>query len=113
MTRIDTGITRSGDTCDKWLVVDDVEVPIYEFKPLLRDLSHFKQDHIALVKEFIGTGRWCDEYDNYFDIWFYYSGAVQDTVLQCPYEIVQFFFKNHFDVFGLIGAGFASELKQF
>jgi hypothetical protein len=88
------------------------EEHIWMFKPLLRDLSQFEQDHINLVKEFIGIGKWCDEYDNYFDIWFYYSEMVQDLVLQCPYEIAQFFFKNHYDVFGLIDAGLASELNN-
>jgi hypothetical protein len=79
-------------------------------RPLLMPLSHFKYDDIDLVKEHIGLGQWCDNYDQYFDIWFENPNRVQTLILQCPYEIIQFFFKRHFDVFGLIEAGLAEEI---
>ena len=80
-------------------------------KPLLKPLSQFEYDHIVQVKEHLGLGQWCDDYDQYFDAWFDDAESVQKLVLQCPYEIMQFFLECHFDIFGLIDAGLATELR--
>lgn len=80
-------------------------------KPLLKPLSQFEYDHIIQVKEHLGLGQWCDHYDQYFDAWFDDAESVSKLVLQCPYEIMQFFLECHFDVFGLIDAGLATELR--
>lgn len=80
-------------------------------KPLLKPLSQFEYDHIIQVKEHLGLGQWCDHYDQYFDAWFDDAESVHKLVLQCPYEIMQFFLECHFDVFGLINAGLATELR--
>ena len=81
-------------------------------KPILKPLSIFgDSDDLRKVHEFIGLGGWCDHYDQYFDAWFDDAESVQKLVLQCPYEIMQFFLECHFDVFGLIDAGLATELR--
>jgi hypothetical protein len=87
------------------------EEHIWMYKPLLKPLSQFEYDHIIQVKEYLGLGQWCDHYDQYFDAWFDDAESVQKLVLQCPYEIMQFFLECHFDVFGLIDAGHATELR--
>ena len=87
------------------------EEHIWMYKPLLKHLSQFEYDHIIQVKKHLGLGQWCDNYDQYFDAWFDDAESVQKLVLQCPYEIMQFFLECHFDVFGLIDAGLATELS--
>ncbi len=87
------------------------EEHIWMYKPMLKPLSLFEYDHIVQIKEHLGLGKWCDHYDQYFDAWFDDAENVQKLVLQCPYEIMQFFLECHFDVFGLINAGLATELS--
>lgn len=79
---------------------------------ILKPLSQFEYDHIIQIKEHLGLGQWCDHYDQYFDAWFDDAESVQKLVLQCPYEIMQFFLECHFDVFGLIPNGLATELSE-
>ena len=69
-------------------------------KIILKPLSDFQ--NIEEVKEFIGLGKWCDAYDNYFDIWFDDICNIEKLILQCPYEIFQYFLSKHYDVFDLI-----------
>lgn len=85
------------------------EEHIWMFRPILKPLSQFEYDHIIQIKEHLGLGKWCDHYDQYFDAWFDDAENVKKMVLQCPYEIMQFFLECHFDVFGLIDAGLAIE----
>jgi hypothetical protein len=87
------------------------EEHIWMYKPMLKSLSQFEYDHIVQIKEHLGLGQWCDHYDQYFDAWFDDAESVQKLVLQCPYEIMQFFLECHFDVFGLIDAGLAMEMS--
>ena len=87
------------------------EEHIWMYRPLLKPLSQFEYDHIIQVREHLGLGQWCDHYDQYFEAWFDDAESVQKLVLQCPYEIMQFFLECHFDVFGLINAGLATELS--
>jgi len=86
---------------------DDYNTSFERVTPLLKPLSQFEYDHIVQIKEHLGLGHWCDHYDQYFDAWFDDDESVQKLVLQCPYEIMQFFLECHFDVFGLIDAGLA------
>jgi hypothetical protein len=88
------------------------EEHIWMFKPILKALSHFEYDHIVQIKEHIGIGQWCDHYDHYFDAWFDDAENVQKLILQCPYDIMQFFLECHFDVFGLIEANLATDLTH-
>ena len=81
------------------------------FKPILRPLSDFEYGHISQIEDYLGLGQWCDNYDKYFDAWFNDAESIQKLVLQAPYEIIQFFFKNHFDVFGLIEQGLAIDIN--
>ena len=87
------------------------EEHIWMYRPLLKPLSQFEYDHIIQVREHLGLGQWCDHYDQYFEAWFDDAESVQKLVLQCPYEIMQFFLECHFDVFGLIDDGLATELS--
>jgi hypothetical protein len=80
-------------------------------KPILRPLSKFEYEDLIKVKEHLGLGKWCDAYDQYFDVWFDDVANVDKLILQCPYEITQFFLEWHFDIFGLIDAGLAVEME--
>ena len=82
------------------------------YKPILRPISKFgDSDDLRKVHEFIGLGKWCEAYDDYFNAWFDDAGNVDKLVLQAPYEVFQFFLANHYDVFGLIPKGLAVEEK--
>jgi hypothetical protein len=85
---------------------------IWMFKPILRPLSEFEYDHIVQIKEHLGIGQWCDYYDTYFDAWFDDIANIDKLVLQCPYEIMQFFLKCHFDIFNLIPQGLAISIND-
>lgn len=79
-------------------------------KPILQSLSGFNDNELVYVKEYIGHGKWCEAYDQYFDIWFDNAPNVHKLVLQAPYEIFQYFLSEHYDVFGLIDNGLAIEI---
>jgi len=82
---------------------------IWMFKPLLRPLSQFGDSgDLRKVNEFIGLGKWCDAYDEYFQAWFNDSANINKLVLQAPYEIFQYFLSEHYDVFSLIENGLAT-----
>lgn len=83
-----------------------------KFKPILRPLSEFEYDHIVQIKEHLRIGQWCDYYDTYFDAWFDDIANIDKLVLQCPYEIMQFFLKCHFDIFNLIPQGLAISIND-
>ena len=78
--------------------------------PLLIPLSKFENEDLDKVHEFIGIGKWCEAYDQYFDIWFDNTPNIHKLVLQAPYEIFQYFLSEHYDVFGLIDNGLAIEI---
>ena len=81
---------------------------IENIKPILRPISEFgDSDDLRKVHEFIGLGKWCEAYDQYFDVWFNDLANVDKLVLQAPYEIFTYFLANHYDVFGLIPNGLA------
>lgn len=85
------------------LLVGAGGVDFFDIKPILRPLSEFgDSDDLRKVHEFIGLGGWCEAYDHYFDAWFNDACSIDKLVLQAPYEVIQYFFSNHFDVFGLI-----------
>ena len=84
---------------------------IWMFKPILRPLSEFEYDHIVQIKEHLRIGQWCDYYDTYFDAWFDDIANIDKLVLQCPYEIMQFFLECHFDIFNLIPQGLAIDIN--
>lgn len=81
----------------------------FNAKPLLRPLSQFgESDDLRKVHEFIGFGKWCDAYDEYFKAWFDDTASIDVRVLQAPYEIFQYFLSEHYDVFSLIENGLAT-----
>jgi len=81
---------------------------IWMFKPILKPLSEFgESDDLRKVHEFIGFGKWCDAYDEYFKEWFNDSSRIDKLIMQAPYEIFQYFLSEHYDVFGLIKQGLA------
>ena len=85
---------------------------IENIKPIFRPLSEFgNSDDLRKVHEFIGLGKWCEAYDQYFDAWFNDACSVDKLVLQCPYDVLQYFFSNHYDVFGLIKEGLAIDVN--
>jgi hypothetical protein len=84
----------------------------YKVQPLLKPLSFFKFKEIGEVREFLGLGKWCDAYDEFFDSWFKYPSGVQELVIQCNYEVLQYFFANHYDVFDLIENNLATKIEK-
>ncbi|QRE03476.1 hypothetical protein H0H26_11385 [Flavobacterium psychrophilum] len=101
----------------QWLRTEDNSFQISEFnfcdaywlfnrsnlKPVLRPLSNFgDSDDTRKVHEFIGLGKWCEAYDDYFNAWFDDLANVDKLILQAPQEMFNYFLANHFDVFGLI-----------
>jgi hypothetical protein len=69
--------------------------------PILRPLSDFQEEQIEEIKAFLNQ-NWCEVYDEFFDELFEHDWRMHIIILMCPYEILQWFFKNHYDVFGLI-----------
>lgn len=94
------------------LLVGTGRVDFFDIKPILQPLSKFGDiDDLRKVHEFIGLGKWCEAYDQYFDAWFNDACSVDKLVLQCPYDVLQYFFSNHYDVFGLIELGLAIDIN--
>lgn len=79
-----------------------------EFYPILKPISEFSRNEIINIKTFMGgDGAWCPAYIEYFDIWFDDEANIDKLILQCPYELFQYFLYKHYDVFGLIESGMA------
>ena len=97
-----------------WCVFTDggSKPSLNDIKPILKSLQKFDQDEFFKLQDFIGLGNWCDAYDEYFTAWFDDAANVDKLILQAPYKVIQFFFLEHYDVFGLIDAGLAVELKD-
>ena len=80
--------------------------------PILRPISDFgDSDDTKKVLEFIGSEKWCEVYDYYFNVWFDDLCNIDKLILQAPFEIFQYFLANHFDVFGLIKKGLAIDIN--
>jgi hypothetical protein len=131
LMRIETGITRSGDTGEVWLVLDDIEVPIIEFKPILRPLSDLKNiievngekfvpiERLFEIKypELVSRGR--EYYIEFVPNWVLCSGNWTATSLKISlsdiysnyYWLVQKLIEWHFDIFGLIEKGLAIDIN--
>ena len=102
--------SKKGDWC---LLTDGGSKPSLDrVKPILFPLSNFESENIDDIKEYLGIGQWCDHYDYYFHAWFDDAESVNKLVLQAPYEVMEFFFLNHYDVFGLIEKGLAIAVTE-
>lgn len=81
--------------------------------PILIPLSEFgDSDDTRKVHEFIGLGKWCDHYDEYFDIWFDDLSNIGKLISQAPQEIFNYFLANHYDVYSLIPSGDAMSIHE-
>ena len=78
-------------------------------KPILRPLCDFND--IDKIKDFSGF-NWCDMYDEFFSVWFDDICNIEKLILQCPYEIMQYFLAKHYDVFDLITQGLAVSIHD-
>lgn len=104
---IDTNHNYVVSNFHNYFLKDDI------IKPILRPLSEFgDSDDTRKVHEFIGLGKWCDNYDDYFKAWFNDLGNIDKLILQAPQEIFNYFLANHFDVFGLIGQNLAIDINS-
>jgi hypothetical protein len=87
----------------------------YLAKLVLRPLSDFfykeNYDDLEKVKEFIGLGKWCEAYDYYFNALYNDTCNIDKMILKAPYEVMQYFLSNHFDIYGLIKAGLAIDIN--
>ena len=71
------------------------EEHIWMFKPLLKSMSRLDKENIVKLKLFV-------EADKQYLI---------DNPLNCCYDDLQYLLSEHYDVFGLIPAGLATELS--
>ncbi len=83
---------------------------IDQVKPILKPLSNFQEEQIEEIKAFLNQ-KWCEVYDDFFDALFEHDWLMHTRILMCPYEILQWFFKNHYDVFGLIEDNLAIDIN--
>ena len=67
---------------------------IWMFRPLLKSMSKLNQENIVKLKLFVEAER---QY-------------LIDNPLDCCYDDLQYLLSEHYDVFGLIPAGLATEL---
>jgi hypothetical protein len=81
-------------------------------KLMFRPLSDFQEEQIEEIKA-IFDKNWCIAYDDFFDALFQHDWDIHSMILMGPYEILQWFFKNHYDVFGLIEKGLAININNF
>jgi hypothetical protein len=93
-----------------------------EIKPILKPLSTLTKDlyyKLSGKLEKDSFGFWYGKYngDNDKRDYIYHSGYSDRRYFLCDgygqfnYKMMDFFLKNHFDVFGLINAGLATELS--
>jgi hypothetical protein len=83
-------------------------------KPILRPLSHLTKE-IEETEECLldyiveKLERHCVNYDDWV------ASAIEDgietRILQAPYEVIEYCFENHYDVFGLIPRGLAIDIN--
>lgn len=100
-----------------------MEVQGFEyFKPILRPMSSLTKElyyELSGKSESYSFGFWYGKHngDNDKREYIYHSGYTSRQYFLCDgygqfsYKMMDFFFKNHFDVFGLIPAGLATELS--
>ena len=98
-----------------------MEVQSFEyFKPILRPMSSLTKElyyKLTGKTENDSFGFWYGKHngDNDKREYIYHSGYTSRQYFLCEgygqfnYKMMDFFFKNHFDVFGLIPAGLATE----
>ena len=79
-------------------------------KPILKSLYDFEERDIEKVMAFIGDSEWLSYCDEFFE-YFFAESKPHKRILKAPYNILQYFFANHYDVFGLIPAGLAIDIK--
>jgi hypothetical protein len=83
-----------------------------DIKLILKSISEFCETDLKQIIEYISSGYWCDAYENYFEHWFNDACNTEKLILQAPQEIFNYFLENHYDVFGLIGEGFAISIHD-
>jgi hypothetical protein len=123
LMRIETGITRSGDTGEVWLVLDDIEVPIIEFKPILRPLSDLTKEIEVNGERFYPLEKLTKIFGGRpisFDGNCFYT-KIQKSVVREKEDLVPLHFSQldafnklfewHFDVFGLIENNLAIDIN--
>lgn len=59
LMRIEICNTMLGNLNEIWIVVDDIEVQMDDFKPILRPLSEFEYDHIVQWRRTTQTKKIC------------------------------------------------------
>jgi hypothetical protein len=111
LMRIETGITRSGDTGEVWLVLDDIEVPIIEFKPILYPLKYLTKEIEVNGEKFVPLEFFdCEDTKR----WLIILSETKDREWALSYLgffIVQKLLQLHFDIFGLIEKGLAIDIN--
>ena len=93
-----------------------------DYSPMLRPMSSLTKElyyELSGKSESDSFGFWYGKHngDNDKREYIYYSGYTSRQYFLCDgygqfsYKMMDFFFKNHFDVFGLVPAGLAMELS--
>jgi hypothetical protein len=101
-------------TGEKTNTINLLDVIELEYKPILRPLSHLTkeiEDTEECLLDYIveKLGSHCVNYDDWV------SSAIEDgielRIVQAPYEVIEYCFENHYDVFQLIPRGLAIDIN--
>ncbi len=82
------------------------------FKPILKPLPTFRNSYdLKALYDFVDNFQWCDQYDQFLEIWIEDPKSIKELVLKAPYEIFKYLLSEHYDVFGLIENGLAVDIN--
>ena len=106
--RIETGKTLISHTYEPFLVVDDIEIEIQDFKPKLRPLSDLTKEIEVNGEKFVPIEYNAFKEDKEHLIEFQNKYAHYKSV---KYGIIERLLEWHFDIFGLIEKGLAVDIN--
>ena len=95
------------DTLGKCRTDEDLRwFEIKMFKPILQPLFNDNFDYTIFLMDNFPEEKWADAYNDIMN-----GVGFGVKIEQIPYELHEFLFENHFDVFGLIEKGLAIDIN--
>ena len=96
------------DTLGKCRTDEDLRwFEIKMFKPILQPLFNDNFDYTIFLMDNFPEEKWADAYNDIMN-----GVGFGVKIEQIPYELHEFLFENHFDVFGLIEKGLAISIHD-
>ena len=96
------------DTLGKCRTDEDLRwFEIKMFKPILQPLFNDNFDYTIFLMDNFPEEKWADAYNDIMN-----GVGFGVKIEQIPYELHEFLFENHFDVFGLIEKGLAISYNE-